>query len=177
MPTLPRSAARHYAWSALLIQRALRDANAAKAAGLATVATVIGQHQVAAAAQGQTAVGLMLAEQGIEAAPLARLNPLSFTTQLSRSVGMLEQVKVDAEFDRLVSSLVSDAGRSAESVATTVRPRIGYVRLSVAAVLLTVRGARGPGLPVLASVPTASGLRLHDGPHDARQRPVRTRPG
>lgn len=127
MPTLPRTARRHYLWSAGLVERALREAVPLRK-NLADVARVVGLHQMAAAVQGQRAVGSMLEEQAIEAQPLGVLVTPSFTTTLDRSLAMLEQVETDFEFERLVSSLVSDAGRSAESVATAVRPRTGYVR-------------------------------------------------
>jgi hypothetical protein len=81
-----------------------------------------------AAAQGQRAVGLMLAEQNARATPEARLNPLAFTTSTEVVAAMLEQVDVDWQFDRLVASLVQDAGRAAESVSATVTPRVGHVR-------------------------------------------------
>ena len=83
---------------------------------------------VAAARQGEVAVGAMLAEQGIRSARDVTLSPLAFTTARGRTAGMLEQVRTDLEFDRIVSALVSDAGRSAESVATAARPNVGYVR-------------------------------------------------
>jgi hypothetical protein len=41
---------------------------------------------------------------------------------------MIDSTSPNAEFERLVASLVQDAGRAAESVATTVRSRIVHVR-------------------------------------------------
>jgi hypothetical protein len=38
------------------------------------------------------------------------------------------EATVDSEFDRLVASLVQDAGRAAESVAVAVRPKVVFVR-------------------------------------------------
>ena len=38
------------------------------------------------------------------------------------------QIEVDAEFERLVASLVQDAGRAAQSVTTAARPRTVHVR-------------------------------------------------
>jgi ribosomal protein L18E len=78
----------------------------------------------------QQAVAEMLAEQEIDAAAEAVLNLLEFTTPLDTLADMLATVtqETDAEFERLVASLVQDSGRSAESVSTTVRPNIWHVR-------------------------------------------------
>lgn len=70
----------------------------------------------------------MLAEQGIEEAAEALLTSAAFITEVSNLEAMLETVSLDWEFDRLVESLVQDAGRAAEQVATVVTPRVGFVR-------------------------------------------------
>lgn len=70
----------------------------------------------------------MLSEQAIDAAADALLNALAFVTLPDQVALRLEQVNLDHEFDRLVASLVQDAGRAAEQVAVTVHPDIGYVR-------------------------------------------------
>lgn len=97
----------------------------------------------------QTGVAEMLAEQGIDIAAEALLNPVAFTTSLQVFDGMLgtvadrratrtsapvpdlerTQAQFDAEFERLVASLVQDAGRAAENAAVAVRPEVRYVRL------------------------------------------------
>lgn len=69
----------------------------------------------------------MLAEQDIEAAADALLNSLAFTTEVDNMLAMIK-LAGDQGFDRLVESLVQDAGRAAESVATSVRPNIWHVR-------------------------------------------------
>lgn len=126
MPALPATARRHYLWSSGLVERALREAS--RASSSTAVAMVIAQHQVAAATQAQTAVAAMLNEQDIPSRAEGRLLPASFTTPTARATAMLEQAEVDWQFQRIVASLVQDAGRSAESVATAVRPGTGYVR-------------------------------------------------
>ena len=128
MLALPQSARRHYLWSLGLVERALREAESAKGSGIRTVASMIAVHQAAAARQGQAAVAAMLAEQDVRSAPQATLQLLAFTTPSGRSEAMLDQASNDYEFRRIVASLVSDAGRSAESVATSVRPNTGYAR-------------------------------------------------
>lgn len=84
-------------------------------------------HQVAAAQLAERAVAQMLIEQEIEAAADALLNSVAFTTE-ARSFEAMATSAGDAGFDRLVESLVQDATRAAESVATAVRPDIYHVR-------------------------------------------------
>lgn len=73
-------------------------------------------------------VAQILAEQNIDKAAEALLNSTAFTTSVDSFTAMLDQVATDSEFDRLVATLVQDAGRAAESVATTVTPDVGFVR-------------------------------------------------
>lgn len=129
MPTLERlrSADRHYRLSALLAQRAVAAARKARARGFTAVAGTVLTHQVAQASMSQTAVAQMLAEQSINQAAEARLNTIAFTTSTNGLRAMLDTAG-DAGFDQLIASLVQSAGRSAESVATTVRPNISHVR-------------------------------------------------
>lgn len=128
MPRQPPSARRHYLWSSGLVVRAVREANAAKPWGAQAVSGVVALHQATAAFQAQPAVAQMLAEQAVDKAAEALLNSAAFTTATDSFMAMLDPVDTDSEFDRLVASLVQDAGRAAESVATTVRPKIGFVR-------------------------------------------------
>lgn len=125
---LPPSASRHYLWSAGLAERATREAQRARPGGLPALARVVGLHQATAAAQATPAVALMLAEQGAPPPADAALNALAFTTSTETLGAMLEQIEVDWQFNQLVASLVQDAGRSAEQVATSMRPHTGYVR-------------------------------------------------
>lgn len=124
----PVQARRHYLFSALLAQRAVREANAARSSGVAAVAGVVATHQITAATAAQPATASILSEQGIEEAAQAILNSLAFTTDANMFVAMAEQAKTDFEFDRLVAGLVADAGRAADQVAVAVTPNIGYVR-------------------------------------------------
>jgi hypothetical protein len=125
-PTL-RSARKHYRLSSLIARRAVREARNAQARGVGAVATVVATHQVAQAVASQTAVAEMLAEQDIVAAAEALLNSVAFTTDLA-TFGQMVETAGDSGFDRLVESLVQDAGRAAESVASAVRPNIYHVR-------------------------------------------------
>lgn len=96
--------------------------------GTTAVLGVVAAHQIAQVQTSQRSVAEMLAEQEIDAAAEAILNSLTFTTEAPALDQMLQQVDTDAEFDRLVESIVTDAARAAESVATTVRPNIWHVR-------------------------------------------------
>lgn len=129
LPPYPQAAQRHNRWSALLAVRAVREATKARAKGPVAVASVVATHQIVAAAHAQAAVTQMLAEQDIAVAAEAMLNSSAFATQVDAFMQMLDATSADWEFDRLVSSIVQDAARTAESVAVTTRPDIGYVRV------------------------------------------------
>lgn len=128
MPRQLASARRHYNLSRLIALRAVREAVRVRTQGPGAVASVVATHQVTQAVISQQAVAQMLAEQAIDEVADALLNSLAFTTSVDSFTAMLEQVDTDLEFERLVASLVQDAGRAAESVATAVRPRIYHVR-------------------------------------------------
>lgn len=120
-----RSATERRRLSALVADRAVMEARHARAAG--TVAVVVARHQAANATLAQTAVAAMLAEQSVDAPAQAALNSLAFTTSAQMLNAMVTTAD-DAGFDRLVRSLVQDAGRAAETVAVAARPRVGWVR-------------------------------------------------
>lgn len=133
MPLQLASARSHYRLSALIARRAVREARKAAPRGANAVASVVALHQVTQATRSQAAVGEMLAEQSINVAADALLNTLTFTTSVNTFTTMLSTATPDltalnSEFDRLVESLVQDAGRAAESVSTTTRLGIGHVR-------------------------------------------------
>lgn len=128
MPRTLASARRNYALSALIAARAIREARKARAKGSPAVTAVVIAHQVANAKTSDAAVAEMLAEQDIEAAAQETLDLLQFSTSAPDFQRMLEQVEADWQFDRLVESVVQDAGRAAESVAVATRDRVGWVR-------------------------------------------------
>lgn len=127
MATALRSARRHYRLSALIARRAVREARAVRPRGVAAVAGVVAAHQVTQATVSQSAVAEMLAEQSIDSLADALLNALAFTTEVQAFTQMVESAG-DGGFDRLVESLVQDAGRAAETVATAVRADVWHVR-------------------------------------------------
>lgn len=128
MPETPASASRHYAQSALVARRAVQEAQAARPRGFGALLSVVLTHQIAQAQLSQRAIGLMLAEQSIRAPQEALLDIGQFTTAPDDLAVMVEQVKVDWEFDRLVESIVQDAGRAAESVSVATRDHVAHVR-------------------------------------------------
>lgn len=127
MPVPPPAAAEHHRLSALLASQAAVAAVRARPRGLQAVAQTVVRYQAASAVLAQTAVEVMLAQQDIEAEAEALLRATSFTTEVDRLLGMIEAT-ADSDFDRLVASLVQDAGRAAESVAVAVRPDVRFVR-------------------------------------------------
>lgn len=143
MPPTLTSARRNYRLSALISRRAVREARKVRPQGTAAIAGVVAAHQIAQAQTSQTAVADMLAEQDINAIADAILDLAAFTTASADLDRMLQQIDRDAEallgqidaetyidrsFDRLIDSVVTDAARAAESVATAVRPDIYHVR-------------------------------------------------
>lgn len=122
-----RSASRHYRLSSLLARRAVSEARKVRSRGLVAVAGVVVSHQAAQAVMSERAVGEMLVEQEIDSLAEAMLNSLEFTTDVA-TLGRMLGAAGDSGFDRLVESIVQDAGRAAESVATAVRPDIYHVR-------------------------------------------------
>lgn len=117
-----RSASSHYRLSALLAQRASAEARKARPAD---IPRVVAYHQATQARLSEVAVAAMLAEQGMDAAAAGSLSLTAFTTEPAMLTAMLDSA---SDVGRLAASLVQDAGRSAESVATAVRPRVGHVR-------------------------------------------------
>lgn len=124
----PTQTRRHYLLSALVAQRAAQQAVAARPRGVRAVLGVVKTHQIILARQGERAVALALAEQEIDVQADALLNSLAFTTSVDSFERMAADVDMDAEFERLVASLVQDAGRAAESVAVVARPNVAHVR-------------------------------------------------
>lgn len=125
MRPLPTAARKHYLWSQLLVDRAVREGLRARGGN---APGVVVRHQMLAASRAQPVTAAALAEQGVRESRSALLDVRAFTTPAIPVSEMLDQAETEAAFARIVASLVQDAGRAAESVATTLTPRIGYVR-------------------------------------------------
>lgn len=120
-----RTAVDRQAKSAALASRAAQEARRAQSVGGAGL--VVARYQAANATLAQVSVTAMLAEQGLDAPPDGLLNALAFTTASQILEQMLASAG-DARQDRLIASLVQDAGRAAETVTVAARRRIGWVR-------------------------------------------------
>lgn len=69
----------------------------------------------------------ILSEQGISPAAEGRVSTASLIT--SGAAELIQKAETDKAFDRIVLSLISDAGRTAQSVDNATRPAVtGYVR-------------------------------------------------
>lgn len=121
-----RSANRYRTLSATLAARAVGQAR--RATGVAAAGLIVARHQAAVANETSSAVSAMLSEQGQAVATEAALLPLGFTTSAASFAAMAEQARIDWQFDRLVASLVQDAGRAAQSVSVATRPGVAHVR-------------------------------------------------
>lgn len=125
----PPAASEHYALSALVASQAVGAATRARPRGLAAVAATVARYQASNARLAETAVALMLEQQDIDREAEALLNSTAFTTEVERMMAMLDTTGTEGDaFDRLVQSLVQDAGRAAETVAVAVRPDVRFVR-------------------------------------------------
>lgn len=124
----PPAASKYRAASALLALQAARAAQAARPQGLAALAQTILRYQLIAATFADRAVGVMLAEQRIEAPPQATLNLPAFTTSPLTVERMTAATETDAEFQRLIESMTQETARAVQQAAVAVRPDIGWVR-------------------------------------------------
>ena len=129
MPERLDSAVRHYRVSAALAAQAATEALKVRSLDLLGSANVLVAFQVAQVMFAQRAVGQMLTEQNIDADAAAALSPLAFTTSPDAFRDMATTIDTDWQFKQLVASLVQQVGRSAEGVAITTRPRVGWVRM------------------------------------------------
>lgn len=119
------SALRHYQQQQRVTASAVREARR----GLSGVAGVVAAHQLASVELTLGATGDELAEQGIAAATVARVVPAALLTAAVDVVGMVEAAATAQAFDRLVATLVNDAGRTAATVDIARRPAVtGHVR-------------------------------------------------
>lgn len=122
------SARRQYAEQQKIAAAGLSQARRNATRGARSVAGIVARYQVASILLALESAPLVLAEQGIDAAADGRPAVAPLVTG-SSSVGLLEKAATAVAFDRLVLSLISDAGRTAQSVDNATRPAVtGYVR-------------------------------------------------
>lgn len=84
------------------------------------------------ARESEAAVAATLTEQAFTARPEARLLLPAYTTEAATFARMVERMSDDLQFDRLVASLVQEAGNASEQVASAVRPGVGWTRVLTA---------------------------------------------
>lgn len=123
----PPSARRNYLLSALIAQRAAREALKVRQS-FSKVLTVVLSHQMTQARTSQAAVDQMLLEQQVRVDADAILRLSEFTTEPVTLDRMLRDAQTDQEFQRIVASITQDAARAAESVSVAVRPNVAHVR-------------------------------------------------
>jgi hypothetical protein len=124
----PPTASKYRAASALLAIKAASEALAARPRGLAALAQTILRYQIIAATFADRAIGVMLADQRIEAPPQATLNLPAFITSPLTIERMTAKTETDAEFERLIASMTQETARAVQQAAVAVRPDIGWVR-------------------------------------------------
>lgn len=122
------SAREQYRQQQRLTALAVRQARRVKARGVAEVVRTLAAYQATAITLTVNVTPEVLAEQGIEAPPASAISLPSLLTGASASV-LIDAAGSPEAFDRIVASLVQDAGRTAAAVDIARRPAItGYVR-------------------------------------------------
>lgn len=135
-----QSATEHYRRQRRIATIALMGARReAQRGNLGRLVAVVTAAQVAAATDAAHSVPDMLAEQGVTADPVARVEPLALAGVASdgRPLESLLHLATSAgaptgALDRVVTTQVADAGRAGSAISIASRPRVtGYVRMLV----------------------------------------------
>lgn len=128
------TAVAHYTRQARITALGLTAARRAREQGNTDrlLAVVLGA-QLAAVMEAVEAVPAMLAEQGIAAEPVVRVDPAAIVGVASDGrdlASLLVLAETAAQFDRIVETQLQDVARNAASVAIAARPQVtGYVRM------------------------------------------------
>lgn len=121
------SARRQYAKQQEIAAAGLVQARRVATRGPRSVATVLARYQATSALLSLEFAPQILSEQGISSAAEGRVSTASLITV--GAADLIEKAETDKAFDRIVLSLISDAGRTAQSVDNATRPAVtGYVR-------------------------------------------------
>lgn len=122
------SALEQYRQQQRLTALAVRQGRRVATRGTGAVSRVIAAYQAAAIALALGSAEKVLAEQGITAPPVASVGSAALLTG-SAATALLDATDTGSAFDRLIATLVGDAGRTAAAVDIARRPAIsGYVR-------------------------------------------------
>lgn len=123
------SAREQYAEQQKINAAGLTQARRTAPQGEVAVASVVAQYQLASAANTYAATPAILAEQALDAPPTGRASLSALLTAPSAVVRMLAKADSPVAFDRLILTLIQDAGRTAASVDLGRRPALtGHVR-------------------------------------------------
>lgn len=123
------SALDHYRRQQRITAMGVREARRRATRGPVAVAGIVGAYQVASASLSFEKAADEIAEQGLEAPAQGRPIPPALITTGAATVEMLNKAATNAAFDRLVATLMQDAGRTASTVDLGSRPALtGYVR-------------------------------------------------
>lgn len=117
------SAREQYATQQRLTELAIAEAARRSVRGSRAVAAVIATYQLESAANAFEHGPAILAEQGIEAPSVATASLTSVLTGAA-AIPLLEQLANDDARDRLVRTLVNDAGRTASTIDMARRPKV-----------------------------------------------------
>lgn len=123
------SALSHYRQQQILTAAAVREARNRARRGAHAVVQGVQAFQLASITLTLQSTGAELVEQGITGSAVAEVNAGSLLTERAAMSSMLEQIATRDAFDRLVASLVQDAGRTAAAVDIGRRPDVtGHIR-------------------------------------------------
>lgn len=123
------SAAKQYEEQLLITARAVSEVRRISTRGARVAARKITIYQAESIAVSIQSAPLVLQEQGISSASTGTVAAGSLITSSATLTSMLEQAATDAAFDRIVTALVNDAGRTAALADSGTRQAVtGYVR-------------------------------------------------
>lgn len=122
------SAREQYRQQQRLTALAVRQARRVEPRGIGEVLRTLTAYQFGSITLSIETAADILAEQGIEAPARAGISPASLLSGGGASV-LINAARTPEAFDRLIASLVQDAGRTAAAVDVARRPALtGYVR-------------------------------------------------
>jgi hypothetical protein len=123
------SALSHYRHQQLITAAAVREARMRLPRGAVAVVRGVNAYQLASINLTIGSTDAELAEQGLRAPSVASVNTPSLLTSGTSLTQMVEATATSEAFDRLVASLVQDAGRTAAAMDLARRPALtGHVR-------------------------------------------------
>lgn len=124
-----RSALEHYRRQQRITALGLTEARRGATRGSGAVIRALARYQAASIALTMEFSSAELQEQGIDAPPQGQVVPAALLTSGAASSQMLARTANAFAFDRLIATLINDAGRTAATVDLGRRPALtGHVR-------------------------------------------------